>query len=210
MITILLIRHGETAWNREEIFRGRADVALNETGLKQAQLLAEYLKDEKIAEIYSSPLKRALQTAEKIASYQNLEVNISNELNDFDFGLWQGLPLDQVKKEFPDIFDKWRNYPHLVKIPGAENLEEVRRRALSLVNKVINRNQGIIAMVSHRVINKVLICALLGLDNSHFWNISVETCGITTFNYENNHFVLVRHNDTSFLSSLKGIKLIDF
>jgi broad specificity phosphatase PhoE len=210
MITILLIRHGETAWNREEIFRGRADVELNETGLRQAQLLAEYLKDEKISAIYSSPLKRALRTAEKIASHQNLKVTISHELNDFDFGKWQGLPLESVKRDSPVIFDEWQNYPHLVKIPEAENLEEVRKRAFSLVNKVICVDQGIAALVSHRVIHKVLICALLGLDNSHFWNINIDTCGITTFSYENNRFVLVRHNDISFLRPLKGTKLIDF
>ena len=210
MITILLIRHGETAWNKEEIFRGRADIELNETGLRQAQLLAEYLKDEKIAAVYSSPLKRALQTAKKIASYQNLKVTISPELNDFDFGKWQGLPLESVKRDFPVIFDEWLNHPHLVKIPEAENLEEVRKRALSLINRVKNGNPGTIALVSHRVINKVLICALLGLDNSHFWNIDVDTCGITAFNYESNRFVLLRHNDTAFLRSLKGTKLIDF
>jgi phosphoserine phosphatase len=210
MITILLIRHGETAWNTEEIFRGRADVELNETGLRQAQLLAEYLKDKKIAAIYSSPLKRALQTAEKIASSQNLKVTTSPELNDFDFGKWQGLPLELVKRDFRVIFDEWQNNPHLVKIPGAENLEEVRKRALSLIDRIISRDQNTIVLVSHRVINKVLICALLGLDNSHFWNIVIDTCGITTFNYEINRFVLIRHNDTSFLNPLKANILIDF
>jgi broad specificity phosphatase PhoE len=210
MTTIMLIRHGETAWNKEEIFRGRADVELNETGLRQAQLLAEYLAGEKISAVYSSPLKRALQTAEKIAVYQNLNVTVSPELNDFDFGQWQGLPLELVKKDSPTLFEEWRNYPHLVKIPGAENLEEVKNRALSLIDKVISRAQGVVVLVSHRVTNKVLICTLLGLDNSHFWNIRVDTCSITMFNYENNRFVLVRHNDTSFLNSLKGSKLIDF
>jgi phosphoserine phosphatase len=210
MITIMLIRHGETSWNKEEIFRGRADVELNETGLRQAQLLAEYLAGEKISAVYSSPLKRARQTAEQIAGYQRLDVTVAPELNDFDFGQWQGLPLELVKKEFPTLFEEWRNYPHLVKIPGAENLEEVRKRALPLINKVVKGDQGIVVLVSHRVINKVLICALPGLDNSNFWNISVDTCGITTFNHESNRFVLVRHNNTSFLSSLKGSKLMDF
>ena len=66
MTTILLIRHGETDWNAEKIFRGRADIELNESGIKQAELLAQYLADEKIVAVYSSPLKRALKTAEII------------------------------------------------------------------------------------------------------------------------------------------------
>ena len=86
MTEIILARHGETEWNVEEIFRGRIDVELNETGMKQAELLAEYLSDVKIDAIYSSPLKRALKTAEVIASYHQLNVEITPGLIDFDFG----------------------------------------------------------------------------------------------------------------------------
>jgi broad specificity phosphatase PhoE len=74
---IILIRHGETEWNKEEIFRGRVNIELNETGLKQARLLAEFLADLKIEAIYSSPLKRASKTAEIIVSYHGLNVNIA-------------------------------------------------------------------------------------------------------------------------------------
>ena len=73
MTKIILARHGETEWNVAEIFRGRIDVELNETGLKQAELLAEYLRDIKIEAVYSSPLKRALRTAQAISRYQRLE-----------------------------------------------------------------------------------------------------------------------------------------
>jgi broad specificity phosphatase PhoE len=210
MTKIMLIRHGETTWNKEEIFRGRANVELNETGLKQAQLLAEYLADEKISAIYSSPLKRALTTAEEISSYHDIKVNIASELNDFDYGQWQGLSHELVREKFKTLYDGWCKSPHLVKIPAGESLSDVRNRALSLVNKVIIGYKGVVVFVSHRVINKVLICALLGLDNSHFWDIRMDTCGITTFTHENGRFVLARHNDTSFLKPIGGIKLSDF
>jgi broad specificity phosphatase PhoE len=81
---------------------------------------------------------------------------------------------------------------------------------LGLINQVIIKHEGTVALVSHRVVGKVLICALLGLDNSHFWNIRLDTCGITTFLYEKNRFTLAQHNDTSFLRPLGKAALGDF
>jgi probable phosphoglycerate mutase len=91
-----------------------------------------------------------------------------------------------------------------------ESLDDVRERAISLVNQVTTRYRGTVALVSHRVIHKVVICILLGLDNSHFWNIKLDTCGITTFIYEDKRFILEKHNDTSFLKSTDRPKLSDF
>ena len=88
MLEIILARHGETDWNVAEVFRGRADVELNETGINQAKLLGKHLSGVKMEAIYTSPLKRALKTAEAIADYQALEVNIVHGLSDFDFGEW--------------------------------------------------------------------------------------------------------------------------
>ena len=210
MTRILLIRHGDTDWNMEEIFRGRADIELNETGIKQAQLLAKYLEDVPLKAIYSSPLKRALKTAEIIAGPHGAGVTPSQELVDFDYGEWQGSPHDIVKKKYPALYNKWLEKPHLVKIPKGESLDDVRKRAASLVNQVTLKHQDTVALVSHRVILKVIICALLGLDNSHFWNIRLDTCGITTFNYEKGRFVLTGHNNTSFLRPVAGTTSSDF
>ena len=100
MTEIILARHGETEWNVSEIFRGRIDVELNDTGSKQAQLLAEYLSQKKIEAVYSSPLQRALRTAEVIARHHKLEVAITPGLIDLDFGKWQGLSHQEVKDKY--------------------------------------------------------------------------------------------------------------
>jgi broad specificity phosphatase PhoE len=207
---IILARHGETRWNAEEVFRGRSDVELNETGIKQAKLLAEYLSDIKIECIYSSPLRRALKTAELIAAYHRLKVEIAPDLTDLDFGQWQGLPHQEVKNKYRELYEEWASHPERVKLPGGESLDDVRERALPAVSNAVTRYQGTVVLVSHRVVNKVLICALLGLDNSRFWNIRQDTCGITTFGYENERFILTEHNNTSFLKPLKGARLKDF
>ncbi|MCD6507567.1 histidine phosphatase family protein [Candidatus Poribacteria bacterium] len=212
-MTIMLIRHGETAWNVREVFRGRIDVELNETGVKQAELLGEYLSHENILAVYSSPLKRALKTAEMIAKHHDIDVEITEGLMDLDFGEWQGLPHETVKEGYGELYRKWLESPHEVRMPNGEGLDDVRERGVRLVEELIDEygsGESIIALVSHRVVNKVLICALLGLDNSHFWNIKMDTCGITTFEYEKGRFVLTRHNDTSFLKSLGRGKTSDF
>ena len=207
---IFLVRHGETAWNINQVFRGRIDVALNETGLKQAELLARYLDGLKLDAIYSSPLKRALQTAEAIAKRSKLKVVIEAGITDLDFGKWQGLSHQEVSDTYRDLYSEWMTHPERVRMPDGESLTEVRERAAAVVNDLTAKQLDRAVLVSHRVVNKVLSCALLGLDNSHFWSIRLDTCGITTFIYEKGRFILAKHNDTSFLRPVGGEGRVDF
>lgn len=211
MIEIILARHGETEWNNKMIFRGQADIDLNEVGRRQAELLGEYLSGEKIDFVYSSPLKRAVETAKAIADRQKLEVNIVQNLNDLNFGEWQGLPLEEVEEQYPELYRDWLDTPEQVRVPGGESLEDVRSRALSFVEDAVMRcGEGKIVFVSHRVVNNVLIMALLGLDNSHFWKIRLNTGGISRFDCGNGRLVLTSHNDTSYLKSMGDIAKVDF
>ena len=210
MTEFILARHGETAWNAAEVFRGRNDIELNDTGIKQVELLAEYLSNMKIDAIYSSPMKRALQTAEAIAGCSKLGVSIAPGLIDFNYGEWQGLPKQQVEGKYKELYAEWVSHPERVKIPGGESLDDVGERAIAVVDEVAGKHEGTVILVSHRVVNKVIICALLGLDNSHFWNIKLDTCGITVFVYEKGRVILTRHNDTSYLKPVHGAALRDF
>jgi len=210
MTKIIIARHGQTEWNVGEVFRGRIDVDLDETGVKQAGLLAEYLSGREIEAIYSSPLKRALNTAGAIARRHNLEVEVAPRLIDFNFGKWQGLPHQEVKEKYKELYTEWTRNPQQVRMPDGERLDDIRERAISVVDEVTARYEGTIVLVAHRVVNKVLICALLGLDNSHFWDIKQDTCGITTFVYENGRFILIEHNNTSYLRSIQKTPLGDF
>jgi broad specificity phosphatase PhoE len=208
--SIILVRHGQTAWNATEVFRGRIDIELDETGLKQAELLGEYLSWHELEAIYSSPLKRAVQTAEAIARHHGPAVEIAPDLNDMDFGEWQGLSIQEVRSLFREVLEMWTSEPHRVRMPFGESLDDVRQRVLALVSQIVDKHEGTVVLVSHRVVNKVLICALLGLDNSHFWDIRLDTCGMTTFEFNDGRFVLTEHNNTSFLESLKQKRLRDF
>lgn len=201
MTVIILVRHGETEWNTGDVFRGRIDIGLSETGMKQAALLGEYLKNIKVEAIFSSPLKRALSTAEEINRYHNLEIETTDGLIDYNFGEWQGISRQDIKTRYAELYNEWTTHPERVTTPGGETLDDVRDRAFGFINDLTNRYRGTVILVSHRVVIKVIICALLGLDNSHYWNIEQDTCGITTFTFEDNRFTLIRHNDTSFMKS---------
>ncbi len=210
MAEIILARHGQTAWNKAEVFRGRIDIELDTTGLKQAELLAKYLSHRNLETVYSSPLWRAVQTAETIARHHGLTVEISPGLNDIDFGEWQGLSREEVSTRYSELYSAWISTPHRVRMPSGESLDDVRQRVVVLVNEVVGKHKAAVVLVSHRVVHKVLICALLGLDNSHFWDIRLDNCGLTTFEFTEGRFVLVEHNNTSFLEPLKQDRLSDF
>lgn len=211
MIEIILARHGETAWNASETFRGRADISLNKTGRKQAERLGEYLAGEDIDFIYSSPLQRAVATARAIAAHHNLEVTVAANLNDFHFGDWQGLSLTRVAEKYPELYRDWLDTPEQVRVPGGESLEEVRSRALPFVEDAIIRcGDGRIVFVSHRVVHKVLVCGLLGLDLSHFWNIRINTGALTRFECGDGRLVLTGHNEVPFSPSVNRTRAADF
>ncbi|MGB2814698.1 MAG: histidine phosphatase family protein [Dehalococcoidales bacterium] len=210
MAEIILARHSETEWNVAEVFRGQIDIDLSETGVKQAKLLAEYLSTSAIEAVYSSPLKRARETAEIIARPHKLKVNADPDLIDFDFGQWQGLSHEEVKEKYEDLYTKWVTHPEQVSMPGGESLEDVARRVIRFRNRIIAGHHGIILIVGHRVVNKIMLCTMLGLDNSHFWKTRQDTCGISILTYQDEQFILTRHNDTSFLKPVVRAPLSDF
>jgi len=210
MAELILARHGETVWNVEKVYRGRTDVNLDEVGIKQAELLGRHLSNWELEAIYSSPLRRAIDTANIIARYQKIGIHIAEGIIDFDYGEWQSLSEQTVKNLYPTLHDEWHNNPHKVRMPGGESLEDVKKRAIKVVNDVLSEYQGSVVLVSHRVVNKVLICFLLGLDNSYFWDIKQDVGGITIFNYVDGRFVLTRHNDISHLKELQKSVLDDF
>lgn len=201
MTRIILVRHGQTEWNRVERFRGRADVPLNETGLAQAEATGKRVASEwKPVAIYSSPLSRAIKTAEAIAGHFNLPVQIHHGLADIDFGQWQGLTPDEVKQRWPDIHHAWYNTPEAACLPGGETLDDLRARGMAAVNELASHHKGqTIALVGHTVINRIILLGVLGLGNDRFWRLRQDTCAINVFEVENNDFTLVSLNDTCHL-----------
>ena len=203
MTRVYLVRHGQTEWNKSLTFRGRIDIPLNERGHREAEAIAEALKDKKIDAIYTSPLRRSIETAQPTAKFFNLEIRPFQGLIDINYGDWEGLTFDEVKKRYGDQYKKWEERPELVMFPNGETLDEARERSFRGFKEILRENAGrSILIIPHRVINKVLLCAILGLSNSYFWEIKQDTGCINLIEYSNERFVISLMNDTC---HLKGI-----
>jgi len=203
---VLLVRHGHTDWNEEGVFRGRIDIKLNPEGRKQADIIGKRLQKVHLDAVYSSPLSRAVETAERIASLHSIEVQLCDELIDIDFGRWQGMKLADVRTQYPEVYRVWETAPQKVIIPEAETLEDVRARLLAGLKKIFYIHpESTVILVSHGLTNKVLICAILGLDNSHFWKVKQDNGAINIFKYTEKGTKLFLMNDTSHLSKIDEV-----
>jgi len=197
MTRLIIVRHGQTEWNRVERFRGRADLPLNETGLRQAEAAARRIAARwPVHAVYASPLQRTMSTAEPIAAAQGLPVLPREALIDIEYGEWQGLSPDEVSSRYPALYTLWRTQPQCVQIPGGESLEGVRGRAVHCMEELAARHDGqSIVLVSHLVVCRLLVLAALGLDSSHFWRIQQENATLNAFAWERGAYQIVAIND---------------
>jgi len=203
---IIIVRHGQTAWNegKGERFRGRADVELDDKGISQAEATAKRIAREKVDTIYSSPLKRTMRTAEALAEPSGLPVQPLEGLIDIDFGKWQGLSLKEAAADDPKLYELWLHSPHLVTFPQGENLGHVQQRIVTALETLIPKHpEHTIVLVSHKVVCKVLLCHFLGLDTSRFWRVGQDTCAVNIVEVIDNNFVMALLNDTCHLEELE-------
>ena len=211
MTQIILVRHGETPWNKDKIFRGTVDIPLNDTGREEADLAGEWLQKEIINAAYCSPLSRARDTAQAICKYHKVQVVDLPGLADINYGEWQGLPLTEVKEVYADLYRQWETAPHTVRFPKGETLEEVKARAWAAVEEVVQRHPGqTILLAAHRAVNKVLIAAFIGLDNSNFWRIGQDTTAVNRFTLVGDTWNIMSVNDICHLRSMKRGAYVDF
>jgi probable phosphoglycerate mutase len=146
--TILLARHGETDWNRENRFQGHADPPLNETGRAQAAQLATALAAEPLAAVYSSPLRRAFETAQILAAPHGLVPVPVDALREVDVGSWEGLTRAEIEERFPEQFARWRGYE--AGWEDGESYEEMSRRVIAGLLELATAHEGErILAVSH-------------------------------------------------------------
>jgi len=197
----ILIRHGETEWNRVEKFRGRADIPLNDKGLAQAQQIAARLAGEKIRAVYASPLQRTLQTAAPLAEVLNLRVKPHANLLDVDYGTWEGLSPEEAQAKFPEEYLKWLTTPGRVKFPGGESLRLVRVNISNLLNELAEKHAGeTVALVTHKIPCLVTMCYALGLTNDAIWKLRIDLAAINRFERRDEKFIVTALNNTDHLT----------
>jgi phosphoserine phosphatase len=199
--TILLVRHGHVPGIAPERFRGRADIELTERGVAEARKTANWIARVWQATIvYSSPLKRCMDTAAAIAGQCKVSVEILPSLNDIDYGEWLWRTHDAIAEECPVLYQRWRKTPHLMRIPKGESLQELVARAADALRLAIEKHPTeTIVMVGHDSVNRALLLQLLDQPLSAYWKLSQDPCAINAISLSPDRVVSVRVNETEHL-----------
>ena len=178
MVRIILVRHGETTWNIEGRYQGQEDTPLSPRGLEQGRRLAAALKDVPLDAAVSSPLQRSFLTCKLCAELHHLPVETDGRLLGIDHGAWEGVLARDIEAAYPEEFHLWHTAPHLVQMPGGENLEDVRRRVRAAFEDYARKYDGKTVLVAaHDAVNKAVICDLMGMGQEHFWQVKQDnTC----------------------------------
>ncbi|HXJ80981.1 MAG TPA: histidine phosphatase family protein [Candidatus Methylomirabilis sp.] len=202
-LRLVLVRHGETDWNRERRYQGQRDTPLSETGRAQAEAAGRLLAREQFQAVWSSPLRRARDTAAAIAAPKGLAVRVDEAFGEMRFGQWEGLTVDDVSARFPDLHRQWQGTPHLVAPPDAETLDEVRARTLKGLEGLRAAHDGqTVCLVTHGVTSRVLILEALGLGLDRIWSLHVSLTGITELEFRDDWAVVHRMNTLVHLDQL--------
>ena len=180
MTTLLLVRHGQTAWNHELRYQGQIDTALNHLGRAQAVRLAERLRGENIAAVYSSDLARSAETARIVASPHGLTPVLLPELREADYGEWQGLSYAEVHARYPDLVQARRTDVAGFAPPQGESLGQTHERARAAIENVAARHpRETVLVVTHGGPLRMLIAGILGMPANRAFALRLDNCGLT-------------------------------
>lgn len=181
MITLVLVRHGQTDWNAEGRWQGQADPPLNEHGKEQARETARHQRElglaaQYSAALYSSDLRRALETAHIIGAETGLAVISDARLREINLGQWQGMLSTQIQAQYPNEFKQWHTSPLSMRAPGGESIPELAARVLQAVNEMMARHPGQrVGVVSHELPIAVILCRSAGLGLDHLRDLIPPT-----------------------------------
>lgn len=199
---VILVRHGETDSNKASLALGRDDIELNETGRWQAQRVAETLQSQPIAAVYSSPLRRALETARAIAERHQLAVQIDEGLIEMDIGEMEGLTFQQVRERYPQFLQLWLGGRAAYEpMPGGgERLLDVQERAWrSLESICAARPQDMVAVVTHNFVLLTILCRVLGLELADFRRLRHNIAAVSVLQVQDGRMTVLGLNDTCHL-----------
>lgn len=180
MSRLLLVRHGITEFNSTRRFAGYSDVEMSAVGYRQVERLRDRLADEKIDAVYSSDLKRALVTAEVISLGRKVDIVTCPELREVNYGNAEGLTFEEISHLYPEVAELITNFSLRLKFPGGESFEEFIQRTITFLDKLEKHAPSeTILIVSHSGPLRVLVCHLLGIDQSHWRQIRISNASLS-------------------------------
>ena len=181
---IVLVRHAETEESARGRCYGRLDVRLSQRGLQQAEALAASLAGLGLAAVYASPIARALDTARPIAAAHGLEPSVLDALAELDFGEVEGLRVDEMEAERPELFRAWMDDTAQVRFPGGEGLADLRGRVLPALVEIRARHERqAVAVVAHGGVIRVVLADALGLGDGALFRLDQAEGGVSVVDW---------------------------
>ncbi|HEB12465.1 MAG TPA: GNAT family N-acetyltransferase [Actinobacteria bacterium] len=212
MLNVILARHAETIWNEQMRYIGRTDLDLSKLGQSNARLLAGHLRDAHVKEIFSSKMRRAVQTAEAVAVNHGSKVNQQSLLNEIDFGVWEGLTYDEIVRSYPEIAEKWSTNPYSINIPAGEQWPVFTERVLSGWNEIIEMaaaeqadDEKTVLIVTHAGCIKIILAEILGISKERAWRIYQNKGALNHLTVAGQQVKVQRINNTDYRKEAAGL-----
>lgn len=203
MPRFILVRHGESLWNSERRIQGSLDPGLSPRGRRQTDLLVSHLSAhvrQPVAAIYASPLRRAAQTAERIAAALRLPVIPDPDLREMFLGDWEGKTVAEIQASAPGQYERWLEDPDAFPAPRAEDLRAFERRVVGAVHRMQEAHPGTnLILVSHGGVIKALLCFALGLDIRHLFRLKQDNTAVSQIEVHGRVRRVLLMNDTCHL-----------
>lgn len=205
----ILVRHGESEWNRIGRYQGQEDAPLSELGLRQAEALANRLASEKLDAIYSSPLQRARRTADAIGRFHpDLEIQDDAALMEIHHGDWQGLYAADVRERYREGLEEWRSFPTRAQMPNGESFSNILKRTLNFRERLCREHHADASVVlsTHDVVVKILIAEALGMHMDRINRLWITNASISVVEYTDDLPFLVSLSEACHLGHLETVR----
>lgn len=189
--TLYLIRHGHTVGGDEKRYKGSIDVPLSEKGIEQMRRISEFFKGISLSAVYSSPLSRALKSADIIAEPYGLRPVVVSDLRERSFGIWEGMSFNEIKERYPEEFEAWAANPLKYSPIEGESTIEVRDRVARVLEDILsNHGNEKIAIVAHGGVNRIILCHVMGIPLENIFRIEQDYGAVNIIEFHDRYPVV--------------------
>ncbi len=197
---MILVRHGQSTWNREHRIQGQLDPPLSDEGRRQAELLARRLAGHRLAGFYASDLKRAFETAEAIEPQVDLEPVPTPGLREIYLGEWEGLRTSEIAERFPDAWASWSEKPDWDLVPGGEGAARFETRVIATLEDILGRHaHGDLLLVTHGGVIQVALHRVIGRPSKGLFPFKIQNTSISVVEVRDGRMVIAGSNDIGHL-----------
>lgn len=203
MTRLVLIRHGQTAWNKSGKYQGQSDVALSEEGLEQARCLAEHFPVEKLDAVYASDLSRAMVTAETVAQKFGLDVRPEPAFRELSFGKWEGLTYAEIVAGWPEAMANFLTHPDIMEIPQGESFPQVQQRAMARLKEIVAEHEPhdhTVGIFAHGAVLRTILTGIMQMPLSQVWTLSQYNTAVNIVRFDEGRPTVELLNSTAHLA----------